>query len=831
MNQRKKVLIILVMVVIAMVLIRLISVNPTKTGITSSITGKNQGDNVGFYYGNLSTEEKNIYDGIKKMYTEGILRTGAEYELVGGGKATQDQISKYINGNNTLISQLEKAKKAFSADYPDTFYIDFSKLTIRVTSNGSNIYKAYLGAGNNENYFIAGITKDNVNTKINEYEEKIEQIVSNAQVIGTEASIDSGEALDIPSVAKLRVQYVYNTIINNASYKFEDNCTSGNEAYLRTPYGVLVMNEATPSGYARAIKVVLDRLDISCMVIEDETNTVEEINAYTELDGKWYKVNDLETALTSTPSVKENQNSISYLAKYTNYWKTFDKPSFIENTDVTITDKASGNKLSSNAKDKLMLISKEINESQTQAMTNKIESTINKKVLKSDTYDLKLMLGQTKIDSTNEKLRVSVKFPEGYDANTLGIEYKAYYFVENDAGGIASAVEIPCTVTPYGLIMECDHFSKMTVVAVNGNTSGNSEKVILSNTKGGTVLCDNKNIVELSSNESKSISIVPSSGYEIEKIFILGKETQKNENGSTEYVLNYNDLQNGNNIVYVSFIPQSVKANRTEETVSRIPTSAKITFAQVAITKQEGENVSISPTVITYGENYTCRWYKETEKLVGQTKEKLELSSITKEDAGRYRLIIITNLGASSVTTESAWVTLGVTDKAEPTPTEKVEPTPTDKPTPTPTEVITPTPTEPIPTETPTPTQSTPTPTISAKTPAATPKPTTNQGTNKNNTTKTPAPKPVLTPIATKTPTNNDFVLPVKTPQPRTQTPSPTSKVTSEQYKTDVLGSKAEEKKANKKSNHVATFIITVAILGAGVFVIKKKVIDPKNAE
>lgn len=903
MNQCKKVLIILVMVVIAIILIKLISTNPTKTGITSDIAGKNQADNIGFYYGNLSTEEKSIYDAIKKMYTGGILKTGAEYELIANGGVTQDQVSRYVSGKNTLLSQIEKAKKAFSLDYPEVFYVDFSKLTIRITSNGSNTYNAYLGAGNNENYFIEGITKENIDTKISAYEEKIEKIVSDAQVIGTQtrkeqkqntnepvvntpeptpdttttaptsnveqtaqptsstkpietqepevsssavvptvaptsstnttsestttskinaeiqkANIDSGEIVDASNITKLRVQYIYDTIIDNASYKFESNCTNGNEAYVRTPYGALVNNEATPSGYARAIKAVLDRLDIPCMVIEDETDTTLEINAYAEIEGKWCKIDDLDTLIIGTPSVKENQNNISYLTRYTNYWKTFDKPSFLENTDIAITDKSSGSKLSANAKDKLMLVSKEINESQTQAMTNKIESTINKRVLKSNTYDIKLMLGQKEIDSTNEKLRISVKFPEGYDANTLGIEYKAYYFTENDAGGIASAVEMPCTVTPYGLIVECDNFSKITIAALAGNISEDNKKVALSSTKGGTVLCDGKNTVQISSGESKNISIVPSAGYTIEKIFILGKETKINENGSTEYTANYNDLQNGNNIVYVSFIPQSVKASRAEETVFQTPTSAKITFAQSTMTRAEGENITINPTVITYGDSYTCKWYKETEELIGQTKEKLELFSITKEDAGRYRLVIITNLGASSITTESTWVTLEVTDKIEPTPTEpiptEIEPTPTINPTPT---------TDSTPVQTP----YIPTPTTPVKTPVPTPKQTTNQGTTNN--TKTPTPKPVLTPIVT----DKEFVLPVKTPSPKTPTPtpSPTETNTSDPFKTDVLGSKAENKQANKKSNHVAAFLITVAVIGAGVFVIKKKVIDPKNAQ
>ena len=200
MNQCKKVLIILVMVVIAIILIKLINTNPTKTGITSDIAGKNQADNIGFYYGNLSTEEKSIYDAIKKMYTGGILKTGAEYELITNGGVTQDQVSKYVSGKNTLLSQIEKAKKAFSLDYPEVFYVDFSKLTIRITSNGSNTYNAYLGAGNNENYFIEGITKENIDTKISAYEEKIEKIVSDAQVIGTQTRKEQKQNTNEPVV-------------------------------------------------------------------------------------------------------------------------------------------------------------------------------------------------------------------------------------------------------------------------------------------------------------------------------------------------------------------------------------------------------------------------------------------------------------------------------------------------------------------------------------------------------------------------------------------------------------------------------------------------------
>lgn len=961
MKQRKKVIILVLAAILSIIIIGLITINPTKTGFSPDIGGKSQVDNVGYHYNKLSTEEKSIYDAMKKMCNNNIFKTGTEYELIANNVITQDQALKLANGNNSMISKFENAKNAFSLDYPDVFYIDFAKLTIRVTSDGANGYHAYLGAGNNENYFISGITKDNLNAKIAEYENKLGEIVAEVQeamgetvatpestpvttpvgspsqtnpfsvnresesddpsktpVVNTNpstsptsgTSTSSGESTnqgsttdpaestgtgsstpapssgtsvtsgtetgskqgattgtstttstekktadgttttinskipkantgpDVNDIINIitntttstnksastpisnlvldKTEYVINVINNLATYKFENDCTSGNEAYLRTAYGALIKREATPIGKSKAIKVVLDRLDVKCVVTEYEADRTLKINAYVEANSKWYDVNNRTTPLDTIPSVpstpRNSNETISYLATYENYWKIFGNPSFLESTDTTITDKAS-TELTQGVKNKLMLVSSEIAESQTQAMVNKIASDTTQRILKSNTYNIELIAGNKTIESTKEALKISVKYPQGYDINSKGIEYKAYRYVENDAGGISGVVEVPCAKTPYGLVMECDTFKKTTVVAVYSEAVETSKTVVLSNTIGGRLASSSTNMVKIAKGSSAPLTINADSNYAIEKLFILGKEVALNEAQRSSYALSHNEIENGNNIVYAVFVPKSVLAARTEETVYEAPTTAKITFADTEFRREEGQSIVISPSIVTYGDSYTCQWYKGINKVEGQTKEKLEISSLTPMDSGAYRLAIVTNSGATSTKTESPVVTLIVTDKIEPTPTEILTPTPPVETPP----IIEPEPTdywkpEPTPYQTPN-------------------MPDNNYNPGQNGVTTTTQPKktPPYMPIGGSGNSNNSGTngnTQTMTPEPTsTATLAPSPSHTNTGYKTDVLSSKGNS--TSSKANNAFTYImIASAIIIAVGFVVKKKVID-----
>ena len=101
-----------------------------------------------FHYEQLGAEAKKIYQAMYNMYTKGVFKTGTQgYDLVDNGFFTEDEIKEYEKGNTTLTSAMNAARYAFYADYPEIFYVNFQKLSIRTTKDADNKYHAYIGSG------------------------------------------------------------------------------------------------------------------------------------------------------------------------------------------------------------------------------------------------------------------------------------------------------------------------------------------------------------------------------------------------------------------------------------------------------------------------------------------------------------------------------------------------------------------------------------------------------------------------------------------------------------------------------------------------------------
>ena len=92
------------------------------------------------------------------------------------------------------------AKYAFSADYPEIYYVDFEKITIRVDTQGQGTtakYYAYIGTVDGKSYYTENIVmdyseKDEVNdimdidTVINDFDNEVNKIIGNIlYMIGT----------------------------------------------------------------------------------------------------------------------------------------------------------------------------------------------------------------------------------------------------------------------------------------------------------------------------------------------------------------------------------------------------------------------------------------------------------------------------------------------------------------------------------------------------------------------------------------------------------------------------------------------------------------------
>ncbi len=214
-----------------------------------------------FHYDQLTEEAKKIYQAMYNMYTEGIFKKGNQsYDLVERGIFTEDEVREYENGNATLTTAMNAARYAFYADYPGVFYVNFQKLSIRITKDADNHYHANLGSGRFANYYIEGFENetqvqeaiDAFNTTVNEIAEKAKNV---------EVTENQNQVVE-------QIKLVHNEIINNTGYRLESDCVPGNEGFISTPYGALVKKEAVCEGYARSLKTILDKVGINSILVQ-----------------------------------------------------------------------------------------------------------------------------------------------------------------------------------------------------------------------------------------------------------------------------------------------------------------------------------------------------------------------------------------------------------------------------------------------------------------------------------------------------------------------------------------------------------------------------------
>ena len=240
----------------------------------------------GYFYAQLTEQSKVFYNAMVQMLEDGIFKTGnGDFDLVEEGLLSSENAQKY--GVTGLMSQYGAARDAFCADYADVFYVDFSYLTLRVTADSEGGYHVRLGAGRSDNYYTKGFnSKEDVDVAIKEYEAKISEIVSEAKKV----TVKEGDDPDAEMV-----KYVHDYIIDNTSYRLENVCKDENIGFIRTAYGSIVKGEAVCEGYSRALKAVLDRLGIPCVLVYGvymyNENTPElHMWCEVEIDGVWYAV-------------------------------------------------------------------------------------------------------------------------------------------------------------------------------------------------------------------------------------------------------------------------------------------------------------------------------------------------------------------------------------------------------------------------------------------------------------------------------------------------------------------------------------------------------------
>lgn len=276
-----------------------------------------------YFYNQLTEKEKPFYDAMEYMYESGMFKTGTEnLDLTHGDTVyvSQDDLASYANGSPDLLDRMGAARDAFYFDHPDIFYVDFSALSLRVTIDTKDTYHAYLGTGRRTDYFNEAYTSQKeVEKDIAAYEAAIGEIVEKAKNLKVDQHMD---------LTREQISWVHDYVTTHTSYILEDgfvNRKDDNGIYLiRTAYGSLVRGESACEGYARAVKAILDRLDIPCVLVQGYYRHTEEqlephMWNYVQLDGKWYgldaTMDDPINSQAKTNGAKSGIETTDYLLK------------------------------------------------------------------------------------------------------------------------------------------------------------------------------------------------------------------------------------------------------------------------------------------------------------------------------------------------------------------------------------------------------------------------------------------------------------------------------------------------------------------------------------
>ena len=226
------------------------------------------------------------------------------------GEDDQEGLQKF---GSELLRDMGAGRDAFMLDHPDLFYIDFDAivLTIHTDENGNDL-KVYVGAGRKDQDKTEDLDAADRSTYINqEFVEKIadsitikyEEIKNAIATVNGHISRIATDARDhYAPVVKDMIKYAHDEVIKAAKYELEHQ--SKHPYSVRTVYGVFGINDepgrtggagsAVCEGYARALKAILDKLNIPAVLVYgnymDKGKPQEHMWLNVKVDDKWYGI-------------------------------------------------------------------------------------------------------------------------------------------------------------------------------------------------------------------------------------------------------------------------------------------------------------------------------------------------------------------------------------------------------------------------------------------------------------------------------------------------------------------------------------------------------------
>ncbi len=274
-----------------------------------------------YFYNQLNDDEKAFYNIMDEMFfscdysklkTE-LQKSNSDFgvnsvditDTIDKSESLKAKLEAYTKGDQGLLNVMGAAKDAYMADHAGLFYIDPDYVTLRVKQKEGKLY-AFLGIGRSDTY---------INKAFWDYDKKqvkkSELIAAlDAVKAGLDEAVKKVEAVKAQENQNLKEQQIkkaHDLVIEANSYKLEETIIEENKSIevesqkgdpwnVRTVYGAFgPKHEIVCEGFARAFKMILDELNIPCVLVYgafvSSTKYEEHMWNYVMLDdSKWYGV-------------------------------------------------------------------------------------------------------------------------------------------------------------------------------------------------------------------------------------------------------------------------------------------------------------------------------------------------------------------------------------------------------------------------------------------------------------------------------------------------------------------------------------------------------------
>lgn len=225
------------------------------------------------FYVQLDENAKIMYTALEENQEN--MKSG-DYRINFGYQFNEDLQEE--DGMEKLNHSFQSAWNAYRFDHMEVFYLDVSKIflfTKTTIKDGISTYEVSLGAEEGENYLASGYkTREDVEKA----EKEIEMIAN--ELVAFETGNDAKKVKDVHDWLVDNISYAQKEIQNSNSYDV---------------YGAFIEKQAVCEGYARAFKLLMDKMEIPCLLIAGTgTNTNGETEShawnYVFLEGTWYAV-------------------------------------------------------------------------------------------------------------------------------------------------------------------------------------------------------------------------------------------------------------------------------------------------------------------------------------------------------------------------------------------------------------------------------------------------------------------------------------------------------------------------------------------------------------